>query len=105
MRFIAWKLELVSNIWWMAVGHKICSVVPKIHILTGRDFTSKIVTKNEALKADPWEYLKKFGEINELRNKEPGIAEQYLPKVLHHSATNETLNHLLFQLHIGKITA
>ena len=61
---------LLMHILCEKLGHEMCSVLLKAHILTGCDVTSKIGTKNGALKADPQRYLRDFRETEELRIEE-----------------------------------
>ena len=42
-------------------GPDLCKVLPAVHTLTGCDYTSKVGTKQAALKANPVDYLQGFG--------------------------------------------
>lgn len=43
-------------------GSALCSVLPALYHLTGADYTSKVGTKRNALRADPQKYLLEFGQ-------------------------------------------
>lgn len=78
------------------------TVLLKAHILTGCDITSKIGTKNGALKANPEKYLKSFGESDLFEKEDLTNVEEYLVKVLHPSSPSRTFNELRFELYIKK---
>ena len=63
------------------LGETLCQILPAIHTLTGCDYTSKFGTKAAALKANPEQFLKDFGNIDGNIENQVTMAEQYLVKV------------------------
>jgi len=72
------------------VGHRMCTILPATHSLTGCDITSKIGTKKAALKAKPEIYLQGFGTTAPLVSPMIQQAEQYLVHVI--DAGNKSSN-------------
>ena len=67
---------------YQRIGHRLCSVLPAVHSLTGCDITSKVGTKKAALKANPEIHLKCFGTSLTLPPTVFKSAEMFLVKVL-----------------------
>ena len=84
------------------IGHEMRSVILRLHVLTGRKVTSKIGTKYGALNAKPIDYLKKFGQSENLCHEEAEKAEWYLVKVLRPSSACTTMNELRIESYIDK---
>ena len=57
------------------IGHEMCSVILRLHVLTGCNVARKIGTKYGALNANPIDYLKTFVQSKNLCHEE---AESYL---------------------------
>lgn len=79
-----------------SVGKDLCKVLPAVHTLTGCDYTSKVGTKNAALKAEPTEYLVDFGRNLYGPNWETSIAkaEEYLAQVFQRGTKCKTMDQL-----------
>ena len=84
------------------LGHEMCSVIPRLHALTGCDITSKIETKYGALNAKPIDYLKAFRQSKNLCHEEAEEAESYLVKVLRPSSACTTMNELRIGSYLDK---
>ena len=84
------------------VGHEMCSVILRLHVLTGCDVTSKIGTKYGALNTKPIDYLKTFGQSKNLCHEEAEKAESYLVKVLRPSSACTTMNELRLEPYLDK---
>ena len=84
------------------IGHEMRSVILRLHVLTGCKVTSKIGTKYGALNAKPIDYLKTFGQSENLCHEEAEKAESYLVKVLHHSSACTTMNELRIESYLDK---
>ena len=65
-----------------SIGHEMCSVILRLHVLTGCDVKSKIGSKYGARNANPIDYLKAFGQSKDLCYEEAQKAESHLVKVL-----------------------
>ena len=63
------------------IEHEMCSVILRLHVLTGCDIARKIRTKYSALNAKPVDYLKMFGQSKNLCREEAEKVESYLVKV------------------------
>ena len=71
-----------------------------VHILTGRDMTSKVRTKEKAIKVKPDIFLHAFGsayEINFLRQ-----SKEYFVKVVSPNTKCTTFDELRFEIYTGK---
>ena len=75
-RFI--PIHLLAN----RIGYDMCHIILKAHILTGCDVTSKVGTKVNALKANPAQYLSRFGENDSLLDDVAIEAENCLVKTI-----------------------
>ena len=64
------------------LGRQLCEVLPAVHSLTGCDISSKVGTKEAALKAEPEKLLKYFGRLSNVSSPVLKNAETYLVKVL-----------------------
>ena len=84
------------------IGHDIRSVILRLHMLTGCKVTSKIGTKYGALNAKLIDYLKTFGQSENLCHEEAEKAESYLIKVLRPSSACTTMNELRIESYIDK---
>ena len=84
------------------IGHEMLSVILRLHVLTGCKVTSKIGTKYGALNAKPIDYLKTFGQSENLCHEEAEKAESYLVKVLRPSSACTTMNELRIESYIDK---
>ena len=84
------------------VGHEMCSVILRLHVLTGCDVTSKIGTKHGTLNTKPIDYLKTFGQSKNLCHEEAEKAESYLVKVLRSSSACTTMNELRIESYLDK---
>ena len=60
------------------IGHEMCSVILRIHVLMGCNVTGTIGTKYEAMKAKPIDYLTTFGQSKNLCQEEAEKAELYI---------------------------
>ena len=78
------------------IGCDMCSVLPALHNLTGRDTNSKIGTKYAAIKEKPSVYLKTFGTSQLYLEESVVKAEEYLVKVLSATTTFKTMDELRF---------
>ena len=77
-----------------SLGDRLCSTIIKAHILTGCDVTSKIGTKDRAIKASPEKFLHKFAENEFLTAEDIRLSEQYLLKVLFSSSNCKSFDDL-----------
>ena len=84
------------------IGHEMCSVILRLHVLTGCNVTGKIGTKYGALNAKPTDYLTTFGQRKSLFQEEAQKAELYLVKVLRPSSACTTINELLIESYLDK---
>ena len=87
-------METLRNIFQYILLHQI-KVLPAVHTLTGCDYTSKVGTKQAALKANPIDYLEGFGcSQNGPSDDEIKRAESYLVIVLKNGTTCTTMAEL-----------
>ena len=93
---------LPMHIMYSNIGREMCSVILRLHMLTGCDVTSKIGNKYGALNAKSIDYLKTLGQSKNLCHEEAEKAESYLVKVLHHSSACTTMNELRIESHLDK---
>ena len=93
---------LPMHIMYSNIGREMCSVILRLHMLTGCDVTSKIGNKYEALNAKSIDYLKTLGQSKNLCHEEAEKAESYLVKVLHHSSACTTMNELRIESYLDK---
>ena len=63
------------------IGGEVCSVLVKVHLLSGDDCHSKFGTKHAAVKMEPVKYLKDFAEGTNLSENEIEKVEEYLVRV------------------------
>ena len=77
-------------------GEEFCKVLLKLHIGTGCDYISKVGKKRNALKADPVQRLKNFGEYPILDDIQIKEAEKYLIKVFDNKTTVDTFDELRY---------
>ena len=77
-----------------SIGHNMCSVNFRLHVLTGCDVTSKVRTTYGTLNAKAIDYLKTFNPSKDLCQKDAEKAESYLLKVLRPSSACTTMNEL-----------
>ena len=93
---------LPMHIMHSSIGHEMCSVILRLHVLTGCNVTSKIGTKYGALNAKPIDYLKTFGQIKNLCHEKAEKAESYLVKFLRRSSACTTMNELCIESYLDK---
>lgn len=76
------------------IGIKLCNVLPAVHCLTGCDYTSKFGTKKSALKANPTDFLQKFGKMpnSVYQDNACDLAEKYLVQTLKQGSECSTMN-------------
>ena len=76
------------------MGSSIYKFVLKAHVLSGCDVTSKVGTKAAALKSTHENYLRNFGEANEVTRELFALSERYLAQILQ---KNSLVLHLMSQ--------
>ena len=96
-RFI--PIHLLAN----SIGYDMCHIILKAHILTGCDVTSK-VGKVNALKANPAQYLSRFGENDSLLDGVAIEAENYLVKTIKVNTEIKKFDQLRYECHMSKKT-
>ena len=82
------------------IGHEICSVIPRLHVLMGCDVARKIGTKYGTLNVNPIDYLKTFVQSKNLCHEEAEKTESFLIKVLRPSSACITMNELCIELYL-----
>ena len=70
-------------------GAAFCSILVKVHVLSGNDAVSKVGTKHAALTCNPLS-LTKFAETDSLTTVDISVVERYLGKVLAGTRSNTT---------------
>ena len=83
------------------IGENMSSILLKLHIITDCDVTSKIGTKEAALKANPEKYLQEFGE-KELNGDSFRKAEEYIVNVIKLNCNCMSLDELRYQQYTSK---
>ena len=58
-------------------GADLCRVLLKAHTLTGDDCHSKFGSKRAAVNMEPFKYLNKYAEDNDLSDNKVGRAEEF----------------------------
>ena len=91
----------VSEVWWGAqakdsslftpcfFGAAFCSILVKVHVLSGNDDVSKVGTKHAALTCNPFS-LTNFDETDSLTKVDMSVVERYLVKVWDGACSNNT---------------
>ena len=78
------------------IGRELSQILPALQMLTGSDYTSKLGSKQAALRASPVKYLKEFGVSSSTEGMESTIdqAEEYLVQVLQKGSACKTMDQL-----------
>lgn len=80
----------------LKLGEDVCKVLIKVHILTGCDSTSKIGTKQAAMKQNVAQILKDFGEVSGEGSDIFAEIEAFLVRVWKHTAKESTFDELRY---------
>ena len=78
------------------LGRDMCKVLPALHNLTGCDMTSKVGTKCSGMKANPVQFLVRFGRSMSPNDSDIAQAEAFLLQVLQNGAPNGTMDELRY---------
>ena len=71
------------------LGVAFCSILVKVHVLSGNDAVSKVGTKHAALTCNPFS-LTNFAETDSLTTVDISVVERYLVKVWDGDCSNNT---------------
>ena len=87
------------------LGYYFCKGLSEAHIGSGCDYLSKIGTKKGALKANPMENLKSFGEGPSLDNSQIKEAERYLVMTYSNpKAPEQTFDELRYPVYMQRVS-
>jgi len=75
------RRHLPLHILAQKLGHEMCKVLLKVHVLSGDDAHSRIGTKHAAFACEPQKYLSNFAESDDLSDDSVMVVEEYLVHV------------------------
>ena len=70
-------------------GAACCSILVKVHVLSGNEAVSKVGTKQDALTCNPFSFTN-FAETDSLTTLDISVVEHYLVKVWDGACSNNT---------------